>query len=72
MNVCHIYNPSYQVLLINLDSCFASVGLHEIIELIKLLLARVDRNFYGFTAFYVFTALRFYGITALCGLCDFC
>jgi len=64
MNVCHVDNSSYQVLLIDLDPCLAPVGFHKIIQFVELLLAGVDRNFHRFTVFCGITALRFYGITA--------
>ena len=69
--ICNVDNPSYQVLLIDLDPCLVPVGLHKIIELVELLLVGVDRDFYGFTAFYGITVLMFYSITALCGRCGF-
>src|SRR5262245_20160330 len=71
INVCHVNDPSYQVLLIDLDTGLTSVGFHKVIEFIELPLAGVDRNFYGFTAFYSFTALRFYRIKVLCARCRF-
>src|SRR5215831_14686675 len=70
IDVCHVDNPSYQVLLIDLDARLATIGLHEVIEFVELLLAGIDRNFYGFTAFYSITALQFYRIAVLCGRCS--
>jgi hypothetical protein len=58
MNVCHVDNSSYQVLLIDLDPCLAPVGFHKIIQFVELLLAGVDRNFYR---------LLFFTVLLLCG-----